>query len=135
MRNFIPGSKVNHSRLRKSENRLEFPDSSCCIRTIKTIHCNSWNGTVNGGNGIQLLLYMTDFVTGRTNGQIITRPGCRNAGNLFCCVNVNRRTVKMPEDFNRAVTAFAQRAGTPLGQPDCKSVYTLFFLYLQGNFR
>ena len=117
MRNFIPGSKVDHTGLRKTENRLKFLYSSSSGRAIKAIYRDVGNSRINGGDRIKLFLNLPYFLPGRANGKVLPRPGSRNAGYLFCRINVDAGTIKMAQNFNGAVASFSQRTGAPLGHP------------------
>lgn len=106
----IPGRKVHHTGLGKPEYGLELPYRVRCPLPIDTIRGHPWDGGIHRCNHIQLLLHLAHLIPCAANGQVISGPGCRDTGYLFCCVDVDAVAVKIAEDFNGAVPLLSQGA-------------------------
>ena len=72
MRNLVPGSKIDHARLRKSKHRLKRPYGRLRSGSVDPVRRNPRDRCIHSRHRVKLLLQLPHLITGGTNLQIIS---------------------------------------------------------------
>ena len=116
MGNLIPCGKIYHSGLGKSKDRLEFPNSFRGSWTIDPIR------EISGIAVYTLRLHLTvpaaaaPYHRWHQSSDHI-RPRCRDAGDLFCRIDIHIISIKIPQDLDGTVPRFSELTAAPLRYP------------------
>lgn len=113
---FIPGGIVHHTGLGQIKNALEGTDCVGGEGTVDAVGGDDGDGRVIPGDAVELVLHLQDFFPGRTNGQSISGPGGRNAGDYIRRVDVHIVAVVIAYNLDGGVALVSQILGTPLAQ-------------------
>lgn len=115
--NTVPGSKVDHSRDRKSEDTLETLHRLPGCRPVDSVRRNRRNGRVGTRDARQLFLNLPDLFSRRSDRQIDSRPGRRDARDLLRRVDKHVIAVIVAQNLNRLIILIAEILAAPLAQP------------------
>ena len=108
IRDFKPCRIIHDSGLRKIKYLLERPDSLRSTGAIDSVGCQRRNRRIISGDAVQLLLKLSYFFPGRTDSQIIPRPGRRHSRNNICGIDIHIIAVIIMNDINSGISLICQ---------------------------
>ena len=126
--NLIPGPVIHSSCLRQTKNLLKLSDRLRSCRSIHSVRLNLWQRRIRPRDHIELFLKLTHLCSACPVFQCVARPGRRDSGNFFCCVDIHITSIKIAKNLNRSIALISQLLWPPLRQPFLKSVQLFFYL-------